>query len=191
MRNMDDRQKTRVSRLLSRALRHDPAALGLVLSPQGWIDTTVLLQQLVAHGFPLTLSDLQDIVATNDKQRFAFSDDGSQIRAQQGHSVPLVWDGPAYEPPEVLYHGTVSRFLDSIWAKGLLKGQRHHVHLSATVETAQRVGARRGQPVVLVVQAGAMYRAGFVFYRSNNGVWLTAHVPPAYLSQTDAGDIPA
>ena len=123
---------------------------------------------------------MEEVVATNDKKRFSFSPDGRLIRANQGHSVEVDLGLVPVEPPELLYHGTVERFLDSIRERAL-RGNRHHVHLSADRETAARVGQRRGRPVVLVVEAGRMHNDGQVFYRSENGVWLTEAVPPTYL----------
>ena len=124
---------------------------------------------------------MDEVVATNDKKRFSFSPDGQLIRANQGHSVEVDLGLVPVEPPELLYHGTMERFLDSIREKGLLRGNRHHVHLSADRETAARVGQRRGRPVVLVVEAGRMHREGIAFFRSENGVWLTDAVPANFL----------
>ena len=141
-------------------------------------------QVLELRAPPQTRGDRQqveEVVATNDKQRFSFSPDGRLIRANQGHSVEVDLGLVPVEPPELLYHGTVERFLDSVREKGLLRGKRHHVHLSADRETAARVGQRRGRPVVLVVEAGRMRREGNPFFQSENGVWLTHMVPPTYL----------
>jgi len=129
----------------------------------------------------ITRAELDEIVATSDKQRFAVSPDGLRIRANQGHSVDVELGLAPQAPPEQLYHGTVARFVDGIRELGILKGARHHVHLSADEDTAKRVGGRRGVPVVLVVRAGEMARAGHLFYRSDNGVWLVEHVPPAFV----------
>jgi putative RNA 2'-phosphotransferase len=129
----------------------------------------------------ITTEELQHVVANNDKKRFSFSDDGLSIRASQGHSIEIALGYEPAMPPEILYHGTAERFLPSIRAQGLLKGKRHHVHLSADVETATKVGQRHGKPVVLEVKAGQMLRDGFVFHLSANGVWLTEHVPAFYL----------
>jgi len=121
------------------------------------------------------------VVATNDKRRFSFSDDGLRIRANQGHSVEVDLKLQARQPPELLYHGTVARFVESIRGQGLVRGSRLHVHLSPDEETARRVGRRRGRPVILVVEAGRMHRDGHPFFLSANGVWLTDAVPPEYL----------
>lgn len=162
-------------------LRHKPETIGLTLDEAGWAAVAELLQKCEQHGFPLSQAELETVVATNDKQRFAFSEDGRRIRANQGHSIEVELGYRPAEPPEFLYHGTVERFLPSIRAKGLLKGQRHHVHLSPDITTAARVGSRRGQPVILIVSSGQMYQAGYPFYQSTNGVWLTDHIPPQYL----------
>ena len=133
--------------------------------------------------FPLgrTRAELDEIVATSDKQRFAFSDDGRRIRASQGHSVEVDLGYHPAEPPDVLFHGTVEKFLPSIREQGLLKGTRHHVHLSPDEETAHKVGQRRGKPVILKVNASEMYTAKFAFFVTPNAVWLTEHVPPQYI----------
>ena len=140
-----------------------------------------LLAAAARHGRSISREQLEEVVATNDKKRFSFSPDGLLVRANQGHSVEVDLGLVPIEPPELLYHGTVERFLDSIRAKGLVRGNRHHVHLSADRDTAARVGQRRGRPVVLVVEAGRMHRDGHRFFRSENGVWLTETVPPQYL----------
>lgn len=162
-------------------LRHKPETIGLTLDPAGWTSVEELLQACKQHGFPLSREELAAVVATNDKQRFAFSQDDRRIRANQGHSVEVELGYRPAEPPEFLYHGTVERFLPSIRAKGLLKGQRHHVHLSPDMATAAKVGARRGKPVILWIKSGQMYRDGYKLYQSANGVWLTEYVPATYL----------
>ena len=144
-----------------------------------------LLAALANHGKRLNRAELDELVATNDKKRFAFNDDGTLIRASQGHSVEVELGYQPAEPPAVLYHGTVDRLLELIRNKGLLRGARHHVHLSADGETAQRVGARRGKPVVLIIDAAAMVSAAHLFYRSENGVWLTEHVPTRFIQFLD------
>jgi putative RNA 2'-phosphotransferase len=168
----------RISKRLALYLRHAPEQIGLELDEAGWADVDDILAAL--H---FTREQLVEVVATNDKQRFAFSADGRRIRASQGHSVPVELDLPRRTPPAVLYHGTVAKFLDEIMRDGLRPMNRHHVHLSATIETAEKVGARRGRPVILVVDAGAMDAEGTAFWLSANGVWLTAHVPPHRLTR--------
>jgi putative RNA 2'-phosphotransferase len=169
------------SKLLSLVLRHNPARLGLTLDPQGWVEVSTLLQAAKQHGIALNAQLLQRIVAENDKQRFAFSADRTLIRASQGHSVAIDLALAPQTPPDLLYHGTASRFLDSIRQNGLEKRSRQHVHLSINEETARRVGARHGKPVILQVAASQMVHAGMHFYCSANGVWLTDHVPVAFL----------
>lgn len=176
-----DKRLVRLSKFLSRVLRHHPEASGLTLDAQGWAEVAHLLAQARAHGVALTWETLQEIVAQNDKQRFAFSEDGTSIRANQGHSLPVDLGLEPVQPPEFLYHGTAARFVIAIQERGLLPGRRNHVHLAADEATATRVGGRHGSPVVLKVQAGLMHAAGYRFYLSANGVWLTEHVPAQYV----------
>jgi putative RNA 2'-phosphotransferase len=168
----------RVSKRLSHVLRHHPDSVGLTLDEHGWVAVDELLAAL--H---LTRAELDEVVAGNDKKRFALDDGGTRIRASQGHSVPVDLGHAPAVPPGELFHGTVERFLPSILAEGLRPGNRHAVHLSTDRETAERVGARRGRPVVLLVDAAAMSRDGVVFTRSDNGVWLVDAVPPRYLTR--------
>jgi putative RNA 2'-phosphotransferase len=172
-----------LSKYLAKYLRHAPHELGLTLQPGGWVPVEELLAAAGRHGFRFSDDELIECVETNDKQRFSFDETGDLIRANQGHSAPVDLQLEEKEPPEVLYHGTVQRFLASIRADGLTKGRRHHVHLSKDTDTARKVGARRGKPVVLVVDAGRMCRDGFRFFLSTNGVWLTDAVPPCYLAE--------
>jgi putative RNA 2'-phosphotransferase len=173
-----------VSKYLAKYLRHAPHQLGLRLQPGGWVPVDDLLAAAEKHGFPISYDDLVECVETNDKQRFAFDVSGELIRANQGHSVAVDLQLEERQPPETLYHGTVERFLPSILKEGLVRGKRHHVHLSKDVDTARKVGARRGKPVILTVDAGKMHRDGHRFLLSANGVWLTDTVPPGYLSRT-------
>ncbi|GHE03751.1 RNA 2'-phosphotransferase [Streptomyces alanosinicus] len=175
----DERRTVKVSKYLSKHLRHQPERIGLALDPGGWVEIDTLIAAAAAHGFRITREELDHVVATNDKQRFAI--EGSRIRASQGHSIEVDLGLPPATPPPYLYHGTVAGNLDAIRADGLKPMNRHAVHLSADRETATRVGARRGRPVVLTVDAGAMHRDGHVFHISANGVWLTQAVPPRYL----------
>jgi putative RNA 2'-phosphotransferase len=175
-----------LSKFLSLVLRHKPEEVGLALDPAGWVDVDVLLAAISRHGDPISRADLDRIVATNDKKRFAFSDDGRRIRASQGHSVEVELGYEPIVPPELLYHGTPERFVPSIRAQGLLKGQRHHVHLSDNPTTATAVGQRRGKPVILTIKAGEMQRGGHAFFRSANGVYLTDHVPSGSIEFPDA-----
>jgi putative RNA 2'-phosphotransferase len=178
---MNQSRRTRVSKYLSLHLRHRPHRLGLVLAPGGWVGVDELLAACQTDGFPLTRAELEEVVATSDKQRFSFDPTETLIRANQGHSVAIDLQLEPTPPPAVLYHGTAVHNLDSIRAAGLHRGVRHHVHLSPDAATARKVGQRHGEPVVLEIDAAAMERDGFVFYRSANGVWLVDAVPAAYL----------
>lgn len=170
-----------ISKLLSLVLRHRPQTIGLTLDPHGWIDVESLLLALNTHGHPVSRERLESIVATNDKQRFAFHETADRIRAVQGHSLAVAMEYPVITPPDRLYHGTARRFLESIRCDGLERRARQFVHLSQEVDTAAAVGRRYGAPVVLIVDAAAMTADGHCFHRADNGVWLTAAVPPRYL----------
>ncbi|MFJ9679846.1 RNA 2'-phosphotransferase [Streptomyces sp. NPDC101194] len=176
---MDERRTVKVSKYLSKHLRHQPERIGITLDANGWVAIDELLRAMARNNFPISRTELDHVVAVNDKRRFAVED--GRIRASQGHTVPVDLALPAAEPPAYLYHGTVGHALDAIRSEGLRPMNRTHVHLSPDRETATRVGARRGRPVVLSVDAGAMHRAGHTFYVSANGVWLTDAVPPAFL----------
>ncbi|MFJ8645223.1 RNA 2'-phosphotransferase [Streptomyces sp. NPDC093546] len=178
---MDDRRTVKVSKYLSKHLRHQPERIGLSLDPHGWVAIDDLLRAAAEHGVRISRAELEHVVAVNDKQRFTIDVEHDRIRANQGHTVDVDLDLPPATPPAYLYHGTVARALPAIRAEGLRPMARHHVHLSPDRETATRVGARRGRPVVLAVDAGAMARDGHVFHVTANGVWLTDAVPPAYL----------
>jgi len=173
---MNEKEMIRISKRLSLHLRHDPAAIGLTLAPDGWAEVDTLLRALT-----ITREQLDEVVETNNKRRFAFDETGTRIRASQGHSVSVDLGLADAAPPDVLYHGTVAKFLDAILREGLRPMKRHAVHLSATLDTARTVGARRGKPVLLRVDAAGMITAGHAFQVSANGVWLTASVPPEYL----------
>lgn len=175
-----DLKKT--SKYLSYLLRHDPAALDLNMDSQGWVGVDELLRKMAAQGRPLDYVDLQRLVAENDKQRFKLDETQRRIRANQGHSIPIELALEEKTPPPVLYHGTAKHKLDTILAEGLKKMNRQHVHLSADVITARRVGGRHGKPAILRVDAQAMRAEQHVFYLSENGVWLTDRVPAGYLS---------
>jgi putative RNA 2'-phosphotransferase len=178
-----DKRLITVSKYLAKHLRHAPHKIGLTLQSGGWVPVDDLLSAARKHDFPISYDDLVECVKINDKQRFAFDVSGELIRANQGHSVKVDLQLEEREPPETLYHGTVERFMASILKVGLIRGKRHHVHLSKDVETATRVGARRGKPVILKVDAGRMHRDGCKFLLSANGVWLADAVPPSYLSR--------
>ena len=173
----------RTSKLMSLILRHRPELMGVELEPGGWAPVEALLQGMRKQGHAITREDLDRVVAENDKQRFEFDETGTRIRARQGHSVEVDLQLQPKDPPPFLYHGTVPRSLEAIRRDGLTKQSRHHVHLSPDVETATRVGQRRGKPVILRIDSGAMARDGHVFYQTANEVWLTERVPPEYLEE--------
>ncbi len=179
---MTEKDKNHVSKLLSLVLRHSPETIGITLDENGWVPVTELLLKLEAKDTLVTTDELEEIVATNNKQRFAYNDDHSLIRAHQGHSVSVNLNFEARQPPDVLYHGTVIAALEAIAAGGLQKMSRQHVHLSADIPTAEKVGMRRGKPVILTVNSGEMFRDGCLFYQSENGVWLTDNVPAHFIN---------
>ena len=170
-----------VSRFLSLVLRHQPEVIGITLDAQGWVAVDTLLAALEKHGKGIDRPTLEQIVAENNKKRFTFDETGTKIRANQGHSIEIDLALPATEPPAVLYHGTAEKTVEAIRREGLTKQSRQHVHLSTNVETATQVGGRHGKPCLLKVQAGKMHADGYTFYISDNGVWLTDHVPVAYI----------
>lgn len=179
---MDERALVRRSKLLSKTLRHQPSLAGLTLGDGGWVAVDDLLRGLRERaGVTLSRTELDEIVANNNKRRFAYDETGTRIRASQGHSVEVDLELTETAPPETLYHGTGARAVAAIQREGLRKMRRHHVHLSADIPTALKVGARHGAPVVFAVASGAMARDGAPFYRSDNGVWLVEAVAPRYL----------
>lgn len=179
---MDEGRKKSISKFISLVLRHEPQSIGLSLDAQGWADVGELLEKSAQHRKPFSREELVEVVRTSEKQRFAFNDAGSRIRANQGHSVDVDLQLKAAQPPEWLYHGTARPFLAAIRSEGLKKMSRQHVHLSPDRATAEKVGSRRGVPVILAVRSGDLHRQGVVFFRSENGVWLTDAVPAEYLS---------
>ena len=179
---MEDRL-VKISRMIAMHLRHKPEAIGLTLEPGGWVRVEALLEGLARKGFALSRDELELVVMGNDKQRFRFDEGHERIRANQGHSTPVDLQLEPQSPPDTLYHGTNEGAVAAILEAGLQRMSRHHVHLSRDLETARRVGMRRGSVVILTVDAAAMHRAGFVFYRSDNGVWLTDEVPADYIRE--------
>ena len=178
--------KTKASKFMSLILRHDPAAAGIALDANGWANIDEMLAGMGRKGFPITRAILDEIVAEDSKQRYAISEDGLRIRANQGHSIAVDVGLEEVRPPDVLFHGTASRFADAIRRDGLKAMSRQHVHLSPDEPTALAVGRRHGKPVIFRVDAKRMADAGFKFYRSANGVWLVDRVPPEFLSEIDA-----
>jgi putative RNA 2'-phosphotransferase len=177
-----DKQLTRSSKFISLVLRHQPDKFGLVLDEHGWARIDDLLAVAARAGLPLTHETLARIVAENDKQRFAISDDGQYIRARQGHSIAVDLQLTPREAPAQLFHGTADRFVESIREHGLQRRSRQYVHLSPDAATARMVGSRHGRPVVLTIDSAGMQRDGFRFFLSENGVWLVEAVPAIYIS---------
>jgi putative RNA 2'-phosphotransferase len=178
---MNERRCVYISKVLSKYLRHEPEALGLVLEPGGWVPVRALLSAAAVAGVTITRDELDHVVRSCDKKRFAFDDTGTKVRANQGHSADVDLLLEAADPPPVLYHGTAVAAADAIRRDGLSKMARHHVHLSPDTGTAIKVGGRHGRPVIFVVDAAKMRADGHTFFRSANGVWLVEHVPPRYL----------
>jgi putative RNA 2'-phosphotransferase len=183
---MNEKEIKRISKFLSLLLRHQPETIGLNLDENGWANVDELIHKSKNRRMNFSLSDLEKVVAENDKQRFSFNEDKTKIRANQGHSIKNInLEFEAIEPPENLYHGTVGKFLDSIKTSGLQKMSRQHVHLSEDLITATKVGSRRGKPIILVINSGLMFREGYEFYKSKNGVWLTDQVPNKFIQFKD------
>lgn len=172
------------SKFLSLVLRHKPSAANVSLNENGWCQIDRLLDGAQSAGVNITPEELFEIVATNEKQRFQLNEDNTQIRANQGHSVSVDLDLRPTPPPARLFHGTTIRFQETIMREGVKKMNRHHVHLSADRETAQKVGIRHGKVLILEVDAQRMHEEGHLFYRTENNVWLVDSVPPSYLTPT-------
>lgn len=170
-----------LSKFLSLVLRHKPDEIGIQLDESGWVTVGELLDAMNRAGREMSREKLEEVVRSSDKQRFALSPDGSRIRANQGHSVQVELGYEPAEPPEVLFHGTAQKSIESIRREGLQKRKRHHVHLSPTPQAAAAVGSRHGELVLLEVRSGAMHRDEFAFYRTPNNVWLTDEVPVKYI----------
>ena len=179
-------KSNRLSIFISLVLRHHPDAAGITLDEHGWADVEELLKGIKATGRRIDMEILEEIVRTDNKQRYSFNEDKTLVRANQGHSILVDVELKEQEPPEVLYHGTATRFLEKIMLEGLLPMSRLYVHLSKNVETAHKVGKRHGKPVILKVHSGQMSRDGRKFYLSENGVWLTKKVEATYLEQINA-----
>lgn len=171
-----------ISKFLSFILRHQPDTIDLVLDSQGWVSVDELINKANHHGHVLNRDSIVNVVVSNDKQRFSLSDDGLRIRANQGHSLSVDLALTAQQPLAILYHGTATRFLSSILAEGLKPQTRQQVHLSQDKVTALKIGQRHGKPVILQITAATMYQDGYVFYVSDNQVWLTATVPANYIT---------
>ncbi|MCT7948397.1 RNA 2'-phosphotransferase [Ancylothrix sp. C2] len=178
---LSESRLVKISKYLSYHLRHAPEKLGLKLDEGGWVPVLDLLESAKKDQFPISLEELKQVVDKDDKKRYSFDFTDKLIRANQGHSIKVDLQLKEALPPDILYHGTGQKTVESILHKGLSKMSRHHVHLSADMETAKKVGKRHGKPVILAVDAQTMYKAGYPFYCSDNGVWLVESVPPEYL----------
>lgn len=181
---MDNSRLVKISKYLSKHLRHQPERIGFKLALGGWVCVNELLAACAKHSFPINRDELNEVVERNDKKRFSFDSTGTLIRANQGHSIEVDLQLEPTVPPDVLYHGTGHNAVESIMQMGLCKMSRHHVHLSRDMATARTVGARHGRAVVFAVDAAAMHSRGYTFYCSANNVWLVDHVPPDYLRLT-------
>lgn len=180
-----EKELKEISKFLSFILRHKPDAIGLILDSKGWANIDELIGKTNTSGEINNLDRalIQEVVDTSDKKRFLISDNGQRIRANQGHSVDVDLQLKPITPPEFLYHGTATRFLDSILKEGLKPQQRQHVHLSTNIETAMAVGQRYGKPIILKIRARLMYEQGQEFYISENAVWLTNSVSPEFIDR--------
>lgn len=171
----------KLSKFVSLVLRHQPEVIGLKLDENGWAEVDRFIELAKQNGKNISISVLEEIVETNNKKRFAFNEDKSKIRANQGHSIEVNLDLPPQQPPDQLFHGTATKFIESIRQQGLISGSQQHVHMSSDETTAIKVGQRHGKPVVLKIKSAAMHQDGFLFFCSENSVWLTDFVPPQYL----------
>lgn len=178
---MNENQKTKISKFLSLVLRHKPDVIGLRLDENGWANVEELLANSAKNGNSFTRKDLEEVVETNDKKRFSFDKSGTKIRANQGHSLKVELEFEEKIPPKYLYHGTAEKNLGLIFNNGLQKMNRHHVHLSADIATAQNVGIRHGKPIIFQIDTKKMLAENFKFFISANGVWLVDEVPPKFL----------
>ncbi|WP_444997379.1 RNA 2'-phosphotransferase [Aliikangiella sp. IMCC44359] len=177
---MKDKTK-RISKFLSYVLRHNPAEIDLELDDNGWVSIKQLIENANSKGKGLTMDIIKHVVETNDKQRFAMSENGQMIRASQGHSINVDLELESLTPPDILLHGSAEKSLGIIMASGIKKMNRHHVHLSEKITTASEVGKRYGKLVLLEIDAKKMHKDGFEFYKSDNNVWLVDYVPAKYI----------
>ncbi|MBR1628739.1 MAG: RNA 2'-phosphotransferase [Lachnospiraceae bacterium] len=176
---MSDRS---TSKYISLILRHKPEKIGITLDEHGWVKVSELIAG-VSKTHPLDRERLERIVAEDEKQRYSFNEDKTRIRANQGHSIPVDVELDQVKPPEILYHGTATKYEGAIDREGLKPKSRLYVHLSGDEETAKKVGIRHGKLVLYRIKSGEMHRDGFVFYRSVNGVWLTKAVSMKYMEK--------
>lgn len=172
----------RLSKYISLILRHKPEVIGITLDKHGWAEVDKLIEG-ISKDYEINMEILEEIVQTDEKQRYSFNEDRTLIRANQGHSIPVDVELEEKEPPEYLWHGTGLKYTDSIDKSGLIPKSRLYVHLSADTDTAVKVGSRHGKPVIYRILSGEMYRQGYLFYLSENGVWLTRNVPVVFLEK--------
>lgn len=177
-----DRKFNKLSRFISMILRHGPEIIDIELDEHGWCNVEELVKKMNAYGKKISKKVLEEIVAEDSKQRYSFNEDYTKIRANQGHSINVNIEFNEEIPPEFLYHGTVGKYLNLIFANGIKKMKRQFVHLSSDIETAKSVGKRRGTPIVIKINSAAMFKDGYIFYKSKNNVWLTEFVPREYIS---------
>ena len=175
-----------IGKYISLILRHKPEVIGITLDEHGWARVDQLIEG-IRKDYDFDMEMLEEIVANNNKQRYSFNEDKTLIRANQGHSVPVDVELEQKTPPEILYHGTAEKYVEAIDEQGLIPKSRLYVHLSVDTDTARNVGKRHGKPVIYKVMAGDMHKAGYEFYFSVNGVWLTKRVPGEYLEKMEIG----
>jgi putative RNA 2'-phosphotransferase len=177
-----EKQLKHISKFMSMVLRHKPETIGLILDENGWANVAELIGKINEQGNNVNIDIINTVVDTNDKKRFAFNEDKTMIRASQGHSIAIELHLKPVTPPDVLYHGTAEKFVAGILKEGIKKQQRQHVHLSLLQQTAKAVGSRHGKPVVLTIDAKAMAANNFIFFLSENNVWLVDSVPVEYIT---------
>lgn len=177
---MNNQLKT-LSKYLSLVLRHQPDEIDIELDENGWARVDELIEKINQKGIKIDLTILKTIVETNNKKRFAFNENGDKIRASQGHSISIDLGYTPQKPPSVLFHGTAQQNVESILKNGIEKRSRQHVHLSADVDTALKVGQRHGKPIILQINSASMFEQNHSFFISENGVWLTDFVPSKYI----------
>ena len=171
----------KLSKFISLILRHKPEEIGISIDQSGWAKVEDLIIGINKSGRNIDMNILEEIVRTDNKQRYSFSEDKTKIRANQGHSIPVKVELKELEPPNTLYHGTATKSLEGIKQLGIKSMSRLYVHLSKDFETAKQVGSRHGECVILAINAKRMYEDGIKFYLSENGVWLTEYVDPKYI----------
>ena len=171
-----------ISKYIALILRHKPEAIGITLDEHGWANVSELIDG-IAKTYDFNMNMLEEIVVSDDKQRYSFNEDHTLIRANQGHSIPVDVELEEVAPPDILYHGTGEKYIESIDRQGLIPKSRLYVHLSGDKDTAVKVGKRHGKPVVYIIESGKMYNDGFKFFQSVNGVWLTKEVPVRYMKK--------